>query len=163
MNRRAFLGGLSAFSVAGFGLYAQSTEQRVDDLEAQVADLDRRVTALEAQGAGEGIDPIRTGEESTDGNASVSLEGSGTSVTRKFTLTAQRYRVDAQLRLSEDFSGFAALLHGPSGSQDLLFNELIEGRGSWDGSTTVDVDEAGQYFVEVTNTTASWELKITAF
>lgn len=161
MNRRVFLGGgLSAVSAAALGFYAQSIEDRVASLEGEVDRLGRRVDALESRtGGSEPIAPIETPALA----GVVTVEGVGTSLSEKFTLEPGRYRVDATVQVSKDIEGFIAVLRGPSNAEDLLFNELIQTGGPWTGSVTTEIGEAGEYFVEISNTTSPWSLTFALF
>lgn len=168
MNRRRFLAGTSALTVASLGLYMQTSEDRISDLEANVQKLDGRVSVLETQIANIPHDaslpaPESPTTEDEEAPAALTVEGVGTTVSDKFALEPERYRVDATITGISDFSGFIVYLLGPSGTEDLLFNEIIEGGGTWEGSVTTTVVEGGQYFVEVSNTDAAWQLTFSQF
>lgn len=168
MNRRRFLGGISALSVASLGLYFQTAEERINELETDVEELDNRVSALETQVADSSqglLPPASDSATSASGEAPgmTMVEGAGTAVSEKFVLTPQRYRVDATITGITNATGFIVYLQGPSGSEDLLFNEFIQNAGTWEGAVTVTVTEGGEYFVEVTNTTAAWRLEFSPF
>ena len=53
-----------------------------------------------------------------------------------------------------------ASLLGPNGFEEQLFNEIIEPSGEWDGETTVNVGEDGEYTVQVDAPQESWTVLI---
>ncbi len=165
MNRRQFVGGASILSAGGFLLYAQTSEEKIADLEQVTSQLDARVGALETQVAAlsgtDGAGGEATGPAGPDGPATVS--GNGVMVSEKFALEPGRYRVNATLEIAEQIAGFIVMMYGPSGYEEYLFNELIQTSGTWEGSTVVNVPVSGEYFVEVSNTTAAWTLTFESF
>lgn len=129
----------------------------VSQQATQISQLDTRVTALEtrmAKGESSGAAPTAVPTEAKSGQTA---SGTGTMVSEKFHLKPGRYKVSAVLKVA-DFSGFIVNLNGPDGVQVPLFNELIQGPKTWTGSTVITIDTAGDYFVDVTNTTGSWKL-----
>ena len=164
MNRRVFVGAISAIGAAGFVAYAQPTEEQINDLEAEVAALDERVSALETQAASEGQneDGASTDPEESDSGASESglaFEGGGETVTDKFELAAGNYRVLAIVDVAGDFDGFSVFVYDPSGNQDLLFNEIIESSGVAEFEAVYEAPDDGDYYAEVGNTGSAWTLE----
>jgi hypothetical protein len=88
----------------------------------------------------------------------VVVSGDGTSVSDPINLVAGRYQAMASMQV-DDFSGFIAILHGPNDYSETLFNEMIDTPQEWTAETVVTVDQDGEYFVEVTNTDASWRIR----
>lgn len=157
MDRRGFIGGLTALTAGAFVFYVQPTEQQVTDLEKEVDALDGRLTALETRVAelGTGSQPTPDADASAQGEGQT-VSGLGTTVSDMFPLQQGRYRVNATLELTSSFSGLIAFIHGPSGASELLFNELIDNAGPWQGSSLFQATETGEHFVSVENTTDSW-------
>lgn len=132
----------------------------VSQQATKIARLDTRVTALEtrvALGSG-GASSASTLVPTAAQGGSQTVSGTGTMVSDKFHLDQGRYKVSATLEVSDQVSGFIVQLNGPNGAQDSLFNELIQNPQTWTGSTVVTIATAGDYFVDVSNTTAPWTL-----
>ena len=164
MNRRNFIGGLSAFSAAALVFHVQTTDQQVAEIEMKVDSLDERVTTLETQ-----VAELRAGSTPSPDTVSIAtvegqtVSGVGVSVSDKFPLQEGRYRVNATLEPTSEFTGFSVLVHSPSGTSELLFNELIDGAGLWEGSAVYQATESGDYFAEVSNTDSPWTLVFEPF
>jgi hypothetical protein len=106
-------------------------------------------------GAGE---PVPVEETAAAPAAATSrISGVGTSVSDMFMLEPGRYRATVVMDVQE-FSGFIAVLHGPDGFEEYIFNEVIETPQTWTAETVVETDIGGEYFVEVTNTVAAWTM-----
>jgi hypothetical protein len=103
--------------------------------------------------------PRQREERATASTATAS--GVGTSVSESFTLTPGRYRAIATMSVAES-SGFIADLHGPNEFTQNIFNELIETPQEWTAETIVNIETDGEYFVEVSNTTAGWQIEFVA-
>ncbi len=154
MNRRSFIGGLTTFSVGALALGMQSVEERVDDLERRVNDLDQRVAALESP-SGESQPSTDQAKEGTQ-----SVSGQGVAVSDPVGLQAGRYRVNATVDVTSGFDGFAVTMHAPNGDTELLFNELIDQSGTWEGSSIYQATVGGDHFFQVENTSSAWTLTI---
>ena len=87
----------------------------------------------------------------------MTVEGSGQTVSEKFELAEGTYRVHATVEVS-GFDGFAAYIHEPGGGEDLLFNEIIESGGTWEGAAVYEARRSGMYYVEATNTSSDWTM-----
>jgi hypothetical protein len=142
-----------------------AVETEVADKATQVAGLHKRVKRLEQV--------VLTPQATTNGGSAANsqprtngelpaISGTGTTVSEKFNLGAGRYKVTATLQVS-DFSGFICELYGPGDFDENLFNELIDTPGTWTGSTVVQIPASGEFFVQVSNTDASWQLTFEAF
>lgn len=142
-----------------------TTDGRLSALETAVAgqgqeisDLRARVRALEEAGQpsnGEG----NVAGSGTNGTRLLTLSGEGSLVTDKFRLSQGRYKVSATVEVTAEFEGFAVMVYSPSkGFPDLLFNEVIEGAGTFTASAVFEAGEDGEYYVEVSNTQSPWNL-----
>lgn len=175
MNRRGFLGGVSAAAAGAILFYVQPAEQQIATLEGDVEALDDRVSALEtavaeADAAGlaaPGADRVDGTEQEgalAPGNGAT-VEGVGTTVSDRFTLGAGQYRVNTIVQ--DTGSGYASLIlevYDPSGNAELVFNEFGEhGGGPWEGSSIYQAPEDGEYFVAVQNTDATWSIEFEPF
>jgi hypothetical protein len=140
-----------------------ATADRVTALETSVADqqdeisgLRKRVKRLEAvvltpqTGSDEGPPPQA-------GDGTVELSGTGIGVTEGFALSPGRYRVKATVQTA-GFTGFALILYGSDDFEDLVFNEIVEEPGTWEGQAVVEIETAGEYFAEIQNTEATWTI-----
>lgn len=101
-----------------------------------------------------------TSPERAPSRGPVMVSGVGAAVSDGFDLPAGRFKVTATLEVA-DFSGFICTLYGPGDFEESLFNEIIDSPQTWTGSTVLNVDEAGEYFVEVDNTDEAWQLRFT--
>lgn len=146
---------LFAVTSLDIGLYSQpttaqdQTEQRLSTLETQVAVLEERVDALESGGNASITTP---GPASGGEGGTLVVSGVGSIVTEEFQLDAGRYEVTVDVA-----SGccIALFIYGPSGSEELLFNEIFPGEG---GTVTdiYQVSEPGVYFIDSQNTDSDW-------
>jgi hypothetical protein len=114
------------------------TDERLDSPETQVADqadeitsLKRRVKALETAGKDDKTE--ESGALAGANGDANTISGSGIGVTDEFILSVGRYKVTAVVEAA-DFDGFSVFIYPPEGSEDLLFNEIIEDAGTWTGS-----------------------------
>lgn len=98
--------------------------------------------------------PAETPPPSTD---AVTFSGSGATTSQPFTLQPGRYRATASMEVSQP-TGFTATLRGPDNSEQQLFDESIDTPQSWTASTALRIDAAGDYYVEVANTTEAWTI-----
>jgi hypothetical protein len=168
MNRRGFLGGMSAAAAAAVLFYVQPTEDQIATLQKDVEDLDERVSALETQVAlatpasTNSDDPSQAGAVSGDEPV---VEGEGTTVSDKFALEAGQYRVHATVQ--DSGSGYASLIlyiYDPDGNEENVFNEFGEHSGGpWEASSVYQAPGNGDYFVAVENTDAHWSIRFEAF
>lgn len=167
MGRMATLGVLIVLFVIALGWAyggptdAQDrTDERLTALETQVADVTERVDWIEARvmvtyrDEAEADEPPASHPSSSGG---VQWSGSGIAVSDAFRLSPGRYRASATVTTIE-FAGFACVLYGPDDYWELVFNEVIDGAGTWTGESVIEVDAAGEYYLEVSNTTADWSL-----
>lgn len=167
-SRRGLIG-------AGFGLFAggvaalvlQPTVERLGRLEATVASLDKRVSDLEgASGLGETPVSGRQADQpqAVSDDTWLTVSGTGNAVTDKFRLASGRYRVHAAMQTS-GVSGFIAMVYGPNGGEDLVFNALVSEAGEWSAEAIYQATRRGDYFVEVSNVMAdaSWSLRFEPF
>ena len=96
-----------------------------------------------------------------DGRAASSTalaSGVGTSVSEVLILAPGRYRAIATMSVAE-YSGFIADLHGPDGFIENIINELIETPQEWTAETIVNLETEGEYFIQVSNTSAGWQIE----
>lgn len=114
--------------------------------EEEPAPRERRITT-----------PRDANRNTTDG---VSVTGVGLDVSEPFTLEPGRYQASASVNVTGSFDGFAAYLHGPDGYRELLFNETIDGSQQWTAEAIVEIEIAGEYFVEATNTESEWTIEL---
>lgn len=120
------------------------------------------VTLGEASVADEsGGEPVAAGA----GAGLVTVSGFGTTVTDKFSLAAGRYRVTATVEIATayGFDGFAVFFYPAKGTEELLFNELIDVPGTWTGSAVLDNPRSGEVFVAAENTESAWTLVFEPF
>lgn len=165
MNRRGFVGGMSAAAASLLLYYVQPAEERIDTLEGEVQALDERVSALETQVADGGV-PLSTpeasrttGQDKSSSADEITVEGVGTTVSDKFQLSKGQYRVNATLQGLGDFASLTLYVHDPSRNEELVFNEFSEHAGGpWEGSAFYEAPEDGEYFVSVENTDAEWSI-----
>lgn len=135
---------------------AQGTE--VTGLRKRVKRLEDVVLTPQATQAGQSSEVAQP----ETGETAPTVSGTGTTVSEKFNLAAGRYKVTVTLQVG-DFSGFICHLYGPGNFDDYLFNELIDTPGTWTGSPVVQIPTSGEFFVEVSNTDAAWQLTFTEF
>ncbi len=167
MDRRLLIGtGIGALAGSPMLAAAQEaspeTEDRFAALEARIAELEDRVTALEGanESTVEGQEPADT--ESTNGGI-VTVTGVGTSVSDPVQLTEGRYRLNAEVTPSGQFAGFILYAYGPNGSEELLFNEFLEGGGVHEMSTLFTVPETEDYIFAAENVDGSWTIVFEPF
>jgi hypothetical protein len=89
----------------------------------------------------------------------VTFTGTGATTSQPFTLQPGRYRATASMEVSQP-SGFTATLRGPENSEQQIFDETIDAPQSWTATATVRIDTAGDYYVEVANTTDAWTITL---
>lgn len=96
---------------------------------------------------------------SSSSDGTVTLKGTGSTVSSSIRLDAGRYKVTAKVNVN-GVDGFAVWIYGPGDSKDLLFNEVIEqsGTGTWSSSQVFEAGDGGSFYVETTNTESSWTL-----
>jgi hypothetical protein len=155
--------GLLTGGVAAYLL--QPTDERIDSLEATVANLDERVTALEEDSELVAATPDATAAAANVvGGDWLTVSGVGNTVTEKFNLEAGRYRVHAALNAT-GATGFITQFYGPSGDKDLVFNALISDAGEWTSEAIYEAQTPGAYFVEVSNVmgAVNWSLAFEPF
>lgn len=161
MNRRGFLTGISAFGAGAFLFYVQPAEEQIADLQEDVHALGERVSVLESQ-VNElfdgDADDAETISDTSVATGDVTVNGAGTHVSEKFGLAAGQYRVNAFVDVVGDFDGFAVFVYDSSGSSELLFNELIDQSGLWEGSAIYQAVQGGEHYVAAENTTSAWTL-----
>ncbi len=141
------------------------TEDRIAALETQVADHSREIKRLEDQvgalrrGAPESEDkPTSTAADAPAGDTET-VSGSGITVSEPFTLESGRYKVTATVEAPDNITGFTCYLLGPKNFDELLFNQVIQQVGTWTASTVVTIGEGGEFFLQVENTDASWQVQ----
>lgn len=92
-------------------------------------------------------------------SGTVTFSGTGATTSQPFTLQPGRYRATAAMEVSQP-SGFTATLRGPDNSEQQIFDETIDAPQSWTAATAVRIDTAGDYYVEVANTTDAWTITL---
>jgi hypothetical protein len=89
----------------------------------------------------------------------VTFTGVGATTSQPFTLQPGRYRATAKMEVSQP-TGFTATLRGPDNFEQQLFDESIDTPQSWSANSVVRIDTAGDYYVEVANTTEAWTIEL---
>ena len=89
----------------------------------------------------------------------VTFTGVGATTSQPFTLQPGRYRATASMEVTQP-TGFTATLRGPNNSEQQIFDESIDTPQSWTATATVRIDTAGDYYVEVANTTDAWTIEL---
>ena len=139
---------------------AQDTDgSRIDALETRIANQGAALIELEDRLENlEGSAPKSSGQDGTNRTASESLtiEGSGTTVTDKFTLSPGNYKVTAELDVTAGFSGFIMTIYGSDDQQETVLNELIQVNGPWSIEAVFEAGAGGEFYVEVSNTDEDW-------
>lgn len=158
--------GTIAWILPGSGEAQDSTGDRLNALETKVAtqagdisSLKKRVKALEQakSGSSNASDAVAP---SAAGNP-VTLNGTGPTVTDKFSLKSGRYKITVTVDVA-NFDGFSLYIYPPSGSKDLVLNELIDHAGLWKGSAVFEASSDGDYYAETQNTSSAWTVMIEA-
>lgn len=89
----------------------------------------------------------------------VTFTGTGATTSQPFTLQPGRYRARASMEVTQP-TGFTATLRGPDNSEQQLFDESIDSPQSWTATTTIRIDTAGDYYVEVANAVDPWTIEL---
>jgi hypothetical protein len=131
---------------------------QISGLHKRVKRLEQVVLTPEATTASESA----TNAEPRTSATLPTISGARATVSEKFNLETGRYKVTATLQIG-DFSGFICQLYGPGIFDDYLFNELIDTPGTWTGSTVIQIPVSGEFFVQVPNTDAAWQLTFEEF
>jgi hypothetical protein len=129
----------------------------VVEVEEAPSETAARADNSERSGRGGRQETEREGSDAR-GSRGTSVPGVGTTVSDNLTLAPGRYRATVTMRVT-DYSGFIADLHGPDGFSENIFNEIIDAPQRWNAETIVDINTGGEYFVEVSNTDAEWEIE----
>ena len=90
--------------------------------------------------------------------ALASLSGVGALLTEPFPLEAGRYRAVVTVEAPAS-SSFSAMLYGPGGFSELLFNEPVATNEPWTAETVVRIAEGGEFTIDVTNTEDAWTIQ----
>ncbi|MGH2549491.1 MAG: hypothetical protein ACRDHN_08880 [Thermomicrobiales bacterium] len=138
-------------------------ETRVDEQGDVISALRRRVRDLEEQANSKetGDSSDDSGSSGSDASSGTTLSGTGSSVTDSIQLAAGNYRVTATVDAQTSFGGdgFAVWVYIGS-DKDLLFNELLDENGPWEGSQVLEVSSSGSVYFEISNTESAWTLTI---
>jgi len=153
------IAGVNAQDLADLNLVGAAIDRAVDDLQAVSAAWDEDFSAMNAAPDAatdrETSEPVGVGSGAS--SETVTIEGNGSMVIDNIDLEAGRYKVTATVEVAA-FDGFAVWVYGRDGSEDLLFNDLIEEPGTWTSSQVLEVSGSGGVFLETTNTDSPWTL-----
>ncbi len=158
---------IAAVSWAGPTSGQDRADERISALETQVGDHTDRIEQLENLVAALGTGG--PGAAATPAAAPVTVTGLDNMESDSFSLAPGRYRVTATLEVEGLTSGFICRLQGPDDFEELLFNEVI-GQGqlsgdpkTWTGTSTVQIEEGGDYTLTIENASGPWEVQFEAF
>lgn len=98
-------------------------------------------------------------ETPPDSSEVITFTGVGATTSQPFTLQPGRYRARASMEVSQP-TGFTATLRGPDNFEQQLFDESIDTPQSWTANAVARIDTAGDYYVEVANTTEAWTIEL---